>query len=101
MVRAADRARLERVIYLGGLGEQGSSLSEHLESRAEVARILQSGPVPRCATLSLAALNQKPVAHSVIVDIFCDIEYGVPSQLNSIRKAIMGFVFGLTFSQFL
>jgi uncharacterized protein YbjT (DUF2867 family) len=46
MVRAADRARLERVIYLGGLGAQGSSLSEHLQSRAEVARILRSGPVP-------------------------------------------------------
>ena len=46
MVRAADCARLERIIYLGGLGGQGYSLSEHLESRAEVARILQSGSVP-------------------------------------------------------
>ncbi|BCS52378.1 NADH-binding protein [Geobacter sp. SVR] len=40
---AADRARVRRVIYLGGLGETGSQLSEHLRSRLEVAEILRSG----------------------------------------------------------
>jgi uncharacterized protein YbjT (DUF2867 family) len=34
---------LKRIIYLGGLGETGDHLSEHLSSRLEVARILQSG----------------------------------------------------------
>jgi uncharacterized protein YbjT (DUF2867 family) len=42
-IRAADAAGLERIIYLGGLGEQCPSLSEHLRSRAEVAEILSSG----------------------------------------------------------
>lgn len=42
-VRAADRAGVRRVIYLGGLGETGSGLSEHLKSRLEVAEILRSG----------------------------------------------------------
>lgn len=42
-VSAADEAGLERVIYLGGLGEMGHELSEHLESRQEVGRILGSG----------------------------------------------------------
>jgi len=46
MVEAAARADLERIIYLGGLGEEDSHLSEHLRSRIEVARILQGGPVP-------------------------------------------------------
>lgn len=41
---AAARASLQRIIYLGGLGH--GTLSEHLESRQEVGRILASGPVP-------------------------------------------------------
>jgi uncharacterized protein YbjT (DUF2867 family) len=43
---AAASAGLERIIYLGGLGHDDPSLSKHLKSRAEVAGILQSGPVP-------------------------------------------------------
>jgi uncharacterized protein YbjT (DUF2867 family) len=42
-VRAADTAGVRRVIYLGGLGETGDTLSEHLKSRREVAEILKSG----------------------------------------------------------
>lgn len=42
-VDAADKAGLKRVIYLGGLGEVGKGLSEHLKSRTEVAEILSSG----------------------------------------------------------
>jgi uncharacterized protein YbjT (DUF2867 family) len=42
-VAAAQRAGVRRVIYLGGLGETGDQLSEHLRSRLEVARILQDG----------------------------------------------------------
>jgi uncharacterized protein YbjT (DUF2867 family) len=40
---AAERAKVRRVIYLGGLGEGGSGLSDHLASRAEVAGILKRG----------------------------------------------------------
>jgi uncharacterized protein YbjT (DUF2867 family) len=47
MGRAAAAAGLERLIYLGGLGKpEDPHLSEHLRSRTEVARILQSGPTP-------------------------------------------------------
>ncbi len=46
MVKAASDAGLGRIIYLGGLGLEGDSLSKHLRSRAEVAKILQSGRVP-------------------------------------------------------
>ncbi len=46
MVRAAQAAGVDRIIYLGGLGGVSDPhLSEHLRSRLEVARILQSGPV--------------------------------------------------------
>jgi uncharacterized protein YbjT (DUF2867 family) len=40
---AAGTEGLSRVIYLGGLGEAGDNLSEHLTSRAEIATILSSG----------------------------------------------------------
>jgi len=51
---AADEAGLQRVIYLGGLGETGDTLSEHLRSRAEIAAILSSGKAK--ATVLRAAI---------------------------------------------
>lgn len=43
---AAAAAGVQRIIYLGGLGEDSARLSKHLKSRAEVAKILESGIVP-------------------------------------------------------
>jgi uncharacterized protein YbjT (DUF2867 family) len=42
----AQAAGLERIIYLGGLGETGDRLSEHLASRREVEAGLASTTVP-------------------------------------------------------
>lgn len=42
-MKAANAENIKRIIYLGALGEAGDELSEHLKSRAEVARILSSG----------------------------------------------------------
>ena len=46
MANAAARSNLNRIIYLGGIVPPGDNISKHLASRAEVGRILQSGPVP-------------------------------------------------------
>jgi len=54
-IKAADSTGLKRVIYLGGLGEEGSDLSEHLSSRAEVGKILASGR-PRATILRAAVI---------------------------------------------
>lgn len=40
---AADDAGVDRVVYLGGLGGEDVSLSEHLRSRREVERLLDDG----------------------------------------------------------
>jgi len=40
---AASDAGADRVIYLGGLGEEGEELSRHLRSRREVERVLAEG----------------------------------------------------------
>jgi uncharacterized protein YbjT (DUF2867 family) len=53
-VNSADAAGIKRVIYLGGLGEVGKGLSEHLRSREEVAEILSSGKLH--ATILRAAI---------------------------------------------
>jgi uncharacterized protein YbjT (DUF2867 family) len=44
--QAAQAAGLERIIYLGGLGERQTDLSEHLRNRIEVAETLRRGKVP-------------------------------------------------------
>ncbi len=41
--KAASDAGVERVIYLGGLGEEGDDLSKHLRSRREVEEVLSAG----------------------------------------------------------
>jgi uncharacterized protein YbjT (DUF2867 family) len=44
--RAAARAGLRRIVYLGGLADDTSSLSAHLRSRAETGDALRAGGVP-------------------------------------------------------
>jgi uncharacterized protein YbjT (DUF2867 family) len=44
--RAAAAAGVQRILYLGGLGETGEGLSEHLTSRREVETALGRGGVP-------------------------------------------------------
>lgn len=54
LVASADKAGIKRIIYLGGLGEDGKNLSKHLRSRIEVSQIIQAGHVP--ATTLRAAM---------------------------------------------
>lgn len=44
--QAAADAGLSRIIYLGGLGDDGDDLSEHLRSRREVEHLLGAAGVP-------------------------------------------------------
>ncbi|MFX0211696.1 MAG: NAD(P)H-binding protein, partial [Candidatus Hodarchaeota archaeon] len=45
-VIAAEDGKIERIIYLGGLGIEGEKLSKHLQSRIEVSKILNSCSIP-------------------------------------------------------
>jgi uncharacterized protein YbjT (DUF2867 family) len=51
VARAASDARVERIVYLGGLGENDPSSSPHLRSRAEVGG---SCSLPTCRPRSCA-----------------------------------------------
>ncbi len=44
--RAAKEAGIERIIYLGGLGDPGDDLSDHLRSRQETGAALAEAGVP-------------------------------------------------------
>ena len=44
--RAARAAGVQRIIYLGGLGDPSAQLSAHLRSRQEVGEILRGAGVP-------------------------------------------------------
>lgn len=43
--RAAERADVGRIVYLGGLGDDHSALSSHLRSRHDVGKVLADGPI--------------------------------------------------------
>lgn len=49
VVDAATRCGVSRIVYLGGLHPEGTELSEHLASRAEVGDILIDSPVETVA----------------------------------------------------
>jgi uncharacterized protein YbjT (DUF2867 family) len=46
VAQQAAKARVRRVVYLGGITPEGGDLSEHLASRAEVGEILLGSGVP-------------------------------------------------------
>ena len=46
VARAAEKAGLRQIVYLGGLGDDSDDLSPHLRSRHETERRLASGSVP-------------------------------------------------------
>jgi uncharacterized protein YbjT (DUF2867 family) len=52
---AAEENNVKRIIYLGGLGDVETTLSDHLRSRIHVSQELQNGPIPvtilRAATI--------------------------------------------------
>jgi uncharacterized protein YbjT (DUF2867 family) len=64
--RAAAAAGLERIIYLGGLGETGVHLSEHLTSRREVEAALGSGPVPVTAFRAAMIIGSGSAAFEIL-----------------------------------
>lgn len=66
MTEAAAWAGLERIIYLGGLGVDNPTLSKHLRSRAEVARIFQAGPVPATVLRAAVILGSGSVSFEII-----------------------------------
>jgi len=44
--KGCEAAKVQRIIYLGGLGDENDDLSAHLRSRQETGKVLASGDIP-------------------------------------------------------
>ena len=63
---AGEQAGLKRIIYLGGLGELGEGLSEHLKSRREVESALGSGKTPLTVLRAAMIIGAASVSFEIL-----------------------------------
>lgn len=63
---AAEKNRLKRIIYLGGLGDTKTSRSTHLRSRAMVAEELRAGPVPVTILRAAVVIGSGSASYEIV-----------------------------------
>lgn len=64
--KACEASGVERIVYLGGLGETGDDLSEHLASRREVERALASTGVPLTTLRAAIIIGSGSVSFEIL-----------------------------------
>jgi uncharacterized protein YbjT (DUF2867 family) len=67
--RAAERAGVKQLVYLGGLGDDSSDLSAHLRSRRETGRRLDSTLVPVTTLRAAIVIGRDSAAFETIVSL--------------------------------
>jgi uncharacterized protein YbjT (DUF2867 family) len=67
--RAAERAAVKQLIYLGGLGDDSPDLSAHLRSRRETGRRLASTSVPVTTLRAAIVVGRDSAAFETIVSL--------------------------------
>ena len=67
IAREAERAGVNQIVYLGGLGDDSPELSEHLRSRIETGRQLASGSVPVTVLRAAIVIGPGSAAFETIV----------------------------------
>ena len=67
--KAAEEARVKRIIYLGGLGDIRTPLSSHLRSRAEVAEELARGKVPVTILRAAVIVGSGSASYEIIKNL--------------------------------
>ena len=63
---AVDAAGIERIVYLGGLGSEAQGLSEHLQSRREVERLLGKGEADLTALRAAVVIGEGSASFQII-----------------------------------
>jgi len=63
---AVDAAGIERIVYLGGLGNEDQGLSEHLQSRREVERLLGEGEADLTALRAAIVIGEGSASFQII-----------------------------------
>ena len=67
--RAAERAGVQQLVYLGGLGDDSPDLSAHLRSRRETGRRLASTSVPVTTLRAAIVIGRDSAAFETIVSL--------------------------------
>jgi uncharacterized protein YbjT (DUF2867 family) len=67
--RAAERAGVRQLVYLGGLGDDSPDLSAHLRSRRETGRRLASTSVPVTTLRAAIVIGRDSAAFETIVSL--------------------------------
>jgi uncharacterized protein YbjT (DUF2867 family) len=95
VARAAGRAGLRQIVFLGGLGDDSPELSSHLRSRRETAHALASGSVPVTTLRAAMVVGRGSAAFETIralVDrlpvMICPRWVRVPTQPIALRDVV-------------
>jgi uncharacterized protein YbjT (DUF2867 family) len=85
---AAERAGLERIVYLGGVAPQGSP-SEHLRSRLEAGAALRAGNVPALELRAAMIVGYGSASWLIVRDLAARLPFMVlPSWLRTSSQPI-------------
>jgi uncharacterized protein YbjT (DUF2867 family) len=83
-MRAAEENNVKRIIYLGGLGDVTTKLSEHLYSRIQVAAELKKGTVPVTVLRAAIIIGSGSASYEIIKHIVKKIPViNVPKWANT------------------
>ena len=83
-IRAAEENNVKRVIYLGGLGDVTTKLSDHLSSRIQVAEELNKGNVPVTVLRAAIIVGSGSAPYEIIKHIVTKIAViNVPALANN------------------
>jgi uncharacterized protein YbjT (DUF2867 family) len=95
VARAASRAGVRQIVYLGGLGDDDPNLSPHLRSRRETAELLAAGPVPVTTLRAAMVVGPKSAAFETILSLVdrlpamvCPRWVNVPTQPIALRDVV-------------
>ena len=95
VARAAAATGVEQIVYLGGLGDESTTLSSHLRSRHETGLALARGPVPVTTLRSGIVVGRGSAAFETIVALvdrlpamICPRWVSVPTQPIAIRDVV-------------
>lgn len=83
-MRAAEENKVKRIIYLGGLGDAATNLSDHLYSRIQVAEELKKGTVPVTVLRAAIIIGSGSAPYEIIKHIVKKIAViNVPRWANT------------------
>lgn len=86
---AAERQGLQRIIYLGGLGNEKSLLSPHLFNRMQVARILSAGRVPVTILRAGMIIGSGSASYEILKNLVTNSPvYFIPKWANTRSQPI-------------